>query len=100
MGDVELRAAARKTANISVLYRAGLHRGAARLVNISHTGALLEPSVTIPPVRASATIKFKPPGQDEPISIDGRVVRYTASGFAVEFLSLNRKTHQMIAGLE
>ena len=100
MGDVERRAAARKTVNFSALYRTGLQPSVAILVNISLTGALLESSVTIPPVGALVVIKFEPPGQDEPISVTSTVVRYTASGFAVEFFSLNRATQQMIEALE
>ncbi len=100
MSESEPRAAARKTVSFSVLYRTGLQHGDATLTNISLTGARFESSVTIPPVGAIVVIDFKPPGQDEPISVHCRAVRYTASGFAVEFLSLNRETQQMIEGLK
>ncbi len=100
MGEAEPRAAARKTVDFSVLYRTGLQQSEATLTNISLTGARLESSVTIPPVGAIVVIKLKPSRQDEPIPVNGRVVRYTASGFAVEFLSLNREAQQMIEGLE
>ena len=100
MSEAERRPAARKTVNFSVLYRAGLQPSVAALVNISLSGALLESSVTIPPIGAIVVIKFELPGQDEPISVNSRAVRHTAGGFAVEFLSLNRATQQMIEGLE
>ena len=100
MSETELRSAARKTVNFSVLYRTGLRRSQATLIDISLTGALLESSLIIPPIGAIVVIKFEPPGQDEPISINSRVVRYTTSGFAVEFLSLNSETQQMIEALE
>ncbi len=100
MSEAERRAAARKRVNFSVLYRTGLQPSVAILANISLTGALLESSVTIPPIGAIVRIKFEPPGQDEPISVSSTVVRYTASGFAVEFLFLNRAMQQMIEGLE
>ncbi len=100
MSEAELRSAARKTVNFSVLYRTGLQQSKATLIDISLTGALLESSVTIPPVGAIVVIKFKPSGQDEPIPVNSRVVRYTTSGFAVEFLSLNKATQQVIEGLD
>lgn len=102
MSEAELRAAARKTVNFSALYRTALQQrqSEATTINISLTGALLGSSGNIPPLEAIVVIKFEPPGQDEPISINSRVVRYTTSGFAVEFLSLNSETQQVIEGLE
>ena len=100
MSEAERRAAARKTVNFSVLYRTGLRRSQATLIDISLTGAVLESSLIIPRIGAIVRIKFEPPGQDEPISVNGRMVRYTTSGFAVEFLFLNRAIRQMIEGLE
>lgn len=100
MGDDERRAAARKMVNFSVLYRTGLRQYEAVLVNISLTGALFECSTVVPPAGAIVLINFTPPEQGNPITLNGRVARFTPRGFAVQFLSVTEEIQQLVERLK
>ena len=100
MGDDESRAAARKMVSFSVLYRTGLRRHEAVLVDISLTGALLACSAVLPPAGAIVLINLTPPEQEEPITVSARVVRFTPRGFAVQFLSVTEEIQQLVERLK
>ena len=95
------RTSSRREIQLSVLCRSGLVSRAAELVNISVVGALLESSSVSPPPGTIVRIKLTPPASDSgtPVELEGRVVRYTSKGFAIEFLTITKKLKQLVESL-
>jgi hypothetical protein len=83
------RIAPRKKVNLAVLCRSGVEQGAGRMVNVSLSGALLEPA-SIRPVHAAAVkMLFTTPGTGRATALDGTVARHTETGFAIQFLAIS-----------
>ncbi len=92
----ERRGAPRKEVHLSVLCRSGIRQGSARLVDISLTGAQLEMTTIRPAEGMLVKVRLDSPS----IELKGKVVRHTAHGFAIQFLSvLTKEVADLMAGL-
>ena len=92
----EQRAAPRKKTSLAVLCKSGSDRGAGRIVNISLSGALLEPASIRPQQGSPVTILFALPGAKSAKDLSGTVVRHTAIGFAMQFLAANNTLREIV----
>ncbi len=82
----EQRAAPRKQGRIAVLCTSGGEQGAGRMVNVSLSGALLEPASIRPEQGAAVKLVFASSGEGTSSELRGTVARHTETGFAIEFL--------------
>ncbi len=87
----ERRRAPRKQVHYLVLCRSGIKQGSARLVNMSHTGALLESTSIYPAQGMLVKIRLDSPDLDAPTELKGTVVRHTGTGFAIQFLKVTQE---------
>jgi hypothetical protein len=92
----ERRAAPRKKVSLAVLCRAGAQRGAGRMVNVSLSGALLEPTSIQPEQGSAVNIVFSTPGAGRSTQLDGTVARHTKTGFAIQFLAANDALRELV----
>ncbi len=92
----EQRAAPRKKTNLAVLCKSGSDRGAGRIVNVSLSGALLEPASIQPQQGAPVTIVFALAGAKSARELSGTVVRHTEIGFAMQFLAADDALREIV----
>ena len=78
--------ARRKKVRLTVLCRSGGEQGAGRMVNVSLSGALLEPASIRPDHGATVKLVFTSSGEGKSSELRGTVARHTETGFAIEFL--------------
>ena len=83
------RIAPRKKVSLDVLCTSGAERGAGQIVNVSLSGALLEPTSIRPDHGAVVTILFTSPRAESSSELSGTVARHTETGFAIEFLAIS-----------
>ena len=95
----EQRAAPRKKTNLAVLCKSGSDRGAGRIVNISLSGALLEPASIRPQQGAPVKILFALPGAKSARDLSGTVVRHTEIGFAMQFLAADNTLREVMSAV-
>jgi hypothetical protein len=93
----ERRNAPRKKVSLAVLCRSGVERGAGRMVNVSRSGALLEPTSIRPDHGAAVKILFTTPGAVRSRELSGTVARHTETGFAIQFLAENDSLRELVA---
>jgi hypothetical protein len=93
----ERRSAPRKKVSLAVLCRSGAERGAGRMVNVSLSGALLEPTSIRPERGAAVKIVFATPGAARPTELSGTAARHTETGFAIQFLAANDGLRELVA---
>jgi hypothetical protein len=93
----EQRSAPRKKVSLAVLCRSGVERGAGRMVNVSLSGALLEPTSIRPGQRAAVEILFAAPGARRSTELSGTVARHTETGFAIQFRGANDALRELVA---
>ena len=67
------------------LYGSDRQEGEALLANVSHSGALLEGSAKRPALGSSVMLYVSLPDGGKPLELSGKVVRYTAEGFAIHY---------------
>ena len=79
--------APRKKVSLAVLCKSGVERGAGRMVNVSLSGALLEPTSIRPERGAAVKILFATQGAMRSTELNGTVARNTETGFAIQFLA-------------
>ena len=91
------RSAPRKKVSLAVLCRSGGERGAGRMVNVSLSGALLEPTSIRPQRGAAVKIVFATPGAVRSTELEGTAARHTETGFAIQFLGANEGLRQLLA---
>jgi len=87
---VERRRGARYYTSLNAHYSAGPEEGIGVLANISYSGALIEGSSVQPNVGSKVRVYVFPESLDpiapaSPYELVGRVVRHSASGFAIEY---------------
>lgn len=93
----EHRNAPRKKVTLAVLCKSGVERGAGRMVNVSLSGALLEPTSIRPERGAAVRILFATPGVGRSAELDGAVARHTETGFAIQFLAASDALRELMA---
>ena len=81
----EQRRAPRTNIGMDLLCSSGRDEGTAMLVNLSSSGALLDPAALRPAVGNSVTIRFPTISKEEFPALPTVVVRHTPDGFAVKF---------------
>jgi len=94
----EQRSAPRKKVSLAVLCKSGVERGAGRMVNVSLSGALLEPASIRPDHGAAVNIVFATPGAGKSTELDGTVARHSEAGFAIQFLAANDALRELVGG--
>ncbi len=92
----ERRIAPRKKVSLAVLCRSGVERGAGRMVNVSLSGALLEPTSIRPEQGAAVRILFATPGAVRSTELNGTAARHTETGFAIQFLAANDGLRELV----
>ena len=85
----ERRTAPRKKVSLAVFYTSEGQRGAGEMVNVSLSGALLEPASIRPEQDAAVKLLFTTPGAGRSTELNGTVARHTETGFAIEFLAVS-----------
>ena len=93
----ERRSAPRKKVNLAVLCKSGEQRGAGQMVNVSLSGALLEPASIRPEQDAAVRILFTTPGARRATDLSGTVARCTDTGFAIHVLAANDALREFVA---
>jgi hypothetical protein len=91
------RIAPRKKVSLAVLCRSGVERGVGRMVNVSLSGALLEPASIQPGHGAAVSILFATPGAGRSTELKGTVARHTETGFAIQFLAARDALREFMA---
>ena len=90
------RSAPRKKVSLAVLCRSGVERGAGRMVNVSLSGVLLEPTSIRPERGAAVNIVFATPGAVRSTELRGTAARRTETGFAIQFLAANDGLRELV----
>ena len=90
------RSAPRKKVSLAVLCRSGVERGAGRMVNVSLSGALLEPTSIRPDPGDAINIVFSTPGAVRSTELRGTAARRTETGFAIQFLAANDGLRELV----
>ncbi len=86
--EKDRRRAARLPAHIQLLYSVGREDRSGTLVELSRTGARIEPfEWGSPPIDARVLLCILTGVRDQQIEIEARVARHTENGFAVEFVN-------------
>jgi hypothetical protein len=67
------------------------------MVNVSLSGALLEPTSIRPERGAAVNILFATPGAMRSTKLNGTVARHTETGFAIQFLEANDSLRELVA---
>ena len=93
----ERRAAPRKKVNLAVLCKSEAEHGVGHMVNVSLSGALLEPASIRPERDSVVKVLFAAPGGGGSTQLAGTVARHTATGFAIQFLTTDAALRQLIA---
>jgi hypothetical protein len=93
----ERRSAPRKQVNLAVLCKSGEQRGAGQMVNVSLSGALVEPASIRPEQGAIVKILFTTPGARRATDLNGTVARRTETGFAIQFLAASDALREFVA---
>jgi hypothetical protein len=78
----------RRRVEASVLCASGRQHGVGQLVNVSLSGALIDPAAIRPRLGAPVKIRL-PAAGGETIEVVGTVARHTPSGFAIQFSATN-----------
>ena len=92
----EQRIAPRKKVRLTVLCRSGGEQGAGRMVNVSLSGALLEPASIRPEQGATVKLVFASSGEGTSSELRGTVARQTETGFAIQFLAANDGLRELV----
>jgi hypothetical protein len=92
----EQRRAPRKKVSLPVLCKSGGERGTGWIVNVSLSGALLEPASIRPEQDAVVKLVFATPGADRLRESSGTVARQTETGFAIQFLAINTPLLELV----
>ena len=90
------RSAPRKKVRLAVLCRSGVERGAGRMVNVSLSGALLEPTSIRPDPGDAINIVFSTPGAARSTELSGTAARRTETGFAIQFLAASDGLRELV----
>ena len=88
----------RAEVEIIVLCGSGTDRGSGTMASLSLSGALLEKTSIRPPLGAAVEIRFRLPSHEKPLALAGTAVRYSTSGFAIQFATSPEIVRQILEG--
>ena len=89
--------APRKKVSLAVLCKSEVGHGAGHMVNVSLSGALLEPASIRPGQDAVVKVLFAKPGARRSTQLSGTVARQTETGFAIQFLATDDAIRELVA---
>jgi hypothetical protein len=91
-----MRSHPRAEVEIIVLCGSGTDRGSGTLASLSLSGALLEKTSIRPLLGETVEIRFRLPSEEQLLALAGTLVRYSASGFAIQFATSPEIVRQIL----